>query len=140
MFYVDCSLIWNNFHLQTDEDPNTVLTLQAFEIIAQHEDFVENRPNVLTLTNGPAQVKISWKDFKDYNYVIDVSTYFQKCKPSLSDFLPWELLLIKKLEIEKTKTTKYTTFKLDIIKVVLVISISNFFTNKNSQGRKLNAV
>ena len=36
------------------------------------------------------------------------------------NFLPWEFLLIKKLEIEKTKTTKYTTFKTDMIKVVLV--------------------
>jgi hypothetical protein len=35
-----------------------------------------------------------------------------------------------------TKPTKYTTFKTDIIKVVLVFSISNFFINKNSQGRK----
>ena len=56
------------------------------------------------------------------------------------NFLPWEFLLGKKLEIEKTKTTKYTTFKTDIIKVVLVFLISNFFTNKNSQGRKLSAV
>ena len=56
------------------------------------------------------------------------------------NFLPWEFLLIKKLEIEKTKTTEYTTFKTNIIKVVLVFLISNFFTNKNSQGRKLSAV
>ena len=56
------------------------------------------------------------------------------------NFLPWESLLVKKLEIEKTKTTKYTTFKTDIIKVVLVFSISKFFTNENSQGRKLSAV
>jgi hypothetical protein len=48
--------------------------------------------------------------------------------------------LVKKLEIEKTKTTKNTKFKTDIIKVVLVFSISNFFTNENSQGRKLSAV
>ena len=55
--------------------------------------------------------------------------------------LDWiNLLLIKKLKIEKTKTTQYTTFKTDITKVVLVFSISNFFTNKNSQGRKLSAV
>ena len=55
------------------------------------------------------------------------------------NFLPWEFLLIKKLEIGKTKTTQYTTFKTDIIKVVIVFSISNFFDNKNSQGRKLSA-
>ena len=52
------------------------------------------------------------------------------------NFLPWEFLLVKKLEIEKNKTTKYTAFKADIIKVVLVFSISNFFNKKNSQGRK----
>ena len=56
------------------------------------------------------------------------------------NFLPWEILLIKKLDFEKTEATKYATFKTDIIKVVLVFSISNFFTNKNSQGRKLSAV
>ena len=56
------------------------------------------------------------------------------------NFLPWEFLLVKKLEINKTKTTLYTTFKTDIIKVVLVFPISNFFTNKKSQGRKLRAV
>ena len=50
------------------------------------------------------------------------------------------IFINKKLEIEKTKTTQYTTFKTDIIKVVLVFSISNFFTNKNSQGIKLSAV
>ena len=56
------------------------------------------------------------------------------------NFLPWEFLLIKKLDFEKTKTTEYATFKTDIIKVVLVFSISNFYTNKNSQGRKLSVV
>ena len=56
------------------------------------------------------------------------------------NFLPWEFLLIKKLDFKKTKATQYTTFKTDIIKVVLVFSISNFFTNKNSQGRKLSAI
>ena len=29
------------------------------------------------------------------------------------NFLPWEFLLLKKLEIEKTKTNLYTTFKTD---------------------------
>ena len=43
------------------------------------------------------------------------------------------------MEIQKNKTTQYTTFKTDIIKVVLVFSISSFFVNKNSQGRKLSA-
>ena len=44
------------------------------------------------------------------------------------NFLPWEFLLIKKLEIKKTQTTLYTTFKTDVIKVLLVFSISNFLT------------
>ena len=38
----------------------------------------------------------------------------------------WEIISIKKLEMEETKTT-YSTFKTDIIKVGLVFSISNFF-------------
>ena len=38
------------------------------------------------------------------------------------------------------RTTQYTTFKTDMIKVILVLSISNSFTNKNTQGRKFSAV
>jgi hypothetical protein len=37
---------------------------------------------------------------------------------------------MKKLKIEETKATQYSTFKTDIIKVGLVFSISNFFINK----------
>ena len=45
-------------------------------------------------------------------------------------------LLIKKLEIEKSKTTiNISVLKVEIIKVVLVYSISNFFTNKNLRGK-----
>ena len=40
------------------------------------------------------------------------------------------ILLMKKLKIEETKATQYSTFKTDIIKVGLVFSISNFFINK----------
>ena len=36
------------------------------------------------------------------------------------NFLPWEFLLIKKLDFEKTKVTWYKTFKTDIINVVIV--------------------
>ena len=43
------------------------------------------------------------------------------------NFLPWEFLLVKKLDFEENKTTWYTTFKTDVIKVVLVFLISNFF-------------
>ena len=59
---------------------------------------------------------------------------------SLSISFHGNFLLIKMLEIQKTKNTHHTTFKTDIIKVVLVFSISSLFTNKNSQGRKLSAV
>ena len=54
--------------------------------------------------------------------------------PSLGIFIN------KKLDFEKTKATQYTTFKTDILEVVLVFSISNFFTIKNSKGRKFSAV
>jgi hypothetical protein len=37
---------------------------------------------------------------------------------------------MKKLKIEETKATWYSTFKTDMIKVGLVFSISNFFINK----------
>ena len=47
-----------------------------------------------------------------------------------------EILLVKKLEIEETKTTKYSTFKADKIKVGLVFSISNFFIAKISLANK----
>ena len=40
------------------------------------------------------------------------------------------IFIKKKLAIEKTKTTWYTTSKIDIIKAVLVFSIYNIFTNK----------
>ena len=54
--------------------------------------------------------------------------------PSLGFFIN------KKGGFRKTKTTKCTTFKTDIIKVILVFQITNFFTNKKSQGRKLSVV
>ena len=47
-----------------------------------------------------------------------------------------EILLLKMLEIEETKTTQYTTFKTDIIKVSLVFSISNFSISKISHANK----
>ena len=47
-----------------------------------------------------------------------------------------EILLVKKLEMEETKTTQYSTFKTDIIKVVLVFSIPNFFITKTSLANK----
>ena len=47
-----------------------------------------------------------------------------------------EVLLVKKLEIEGTKTTWDTTFKTDIIKVGLVFSISHFFITKTSLANK----
>jgi hypothetical protein len=46
-------------------------------------------------------------------------------------------LLLKKLKIEKTKTTFIISVLKVVYKVVLVFSKSNSFINKNSQGRKL---
>ena len=57
-----------------------------------------------------------------------VKTNFRKAELPLEgiffalNFLLWEFFLVKKLEIKKTKTTKNTNFKTDIIKVVLVFS------------------
>ena len=47
-----------------------------------------------------------------------------------------EVLLVKKLEIEETKTTWYSNFKTDIIEVGLVFLISNFFITKMSLANK----
>ena len=63
-----------------------------------------------------------------------VGTFYRTQFPSLGIFM------YKKVGNQKIKTTQRTTFKTDLIKVVLVISISNFFTNKNSQGIKLSVV
>ena len=49
-------------------------------------------------------------------------------------------MLVKKLEIEETKTTFITSVLKVVNSVVLVFLISNFFTNKNSQRRELSAV
>ena len=46
------------------------------------------------------------------------------------------ILSMKKLEIQETKITVYSTFKTDIIKVGLVFSISNFFIKKSSLASK----
>ena len=48
-------------------------------------------------------------------------------------------MFVKKLEIEKTKTTLIISVLKVVYYVVLVFSISNFFISKNSQGRKLSA-
>ena len=46
---------------------------------------------------------------------------------------------MKKLEIKKTKNTFIVSVLKVVHLVVLVFLISNFFTNKNSKGRKLSA-
>ena len=54
---------------------------------------------------------------------------------SSSIYLP-DILFMKKMEIEETKTTLYSTFKTDVINVGLVSSISNFFIKKSSLANK----
>ena len=49
------------------------------------------------------------------------------------------IFLVKMLEIEKTKTTFNISVLNVVYWVVLFFLISNFFINKNSQGRKLSA-
>ena len=50
----------------------------------------------------------------------------------LSHLFAREVLLVKKFEVEETKTTQYSIFKTDIIKVDLVFSIFNFFITKTT--------
>ena len=49
------------------------------------------------------------------------------------------IYLHEKLEIKETKTTQYSTFKTDIIKVGLVFLICNFFINNIYPANKLSA-
>ena len=57
------------------------------------------------------------------------------------NFLPCELLLIKKLEIKKSKTTFVIciSFKSCLLVGPCFFFISNFSIHKNFQGRKLSA-
>ena len=52
-----------------------------------------------------------------------------------TDFFPWIFCYQNRWNLKKTKPTQYTDFKTDTTKVVLVFSISFFFTNNISQGR-----
>ena len=91
-------------------------------------------------TNSPSYVRklfgAIWSIMMAYQNIIGFLqvnlklNYRKKVFHFALNFLPWEILLIKKLDFEKT----------DIIKVILVFLISNFFINKNSQGRKMSAV
>ena len=94
------------------------------------------------------QVKINPK-FKMEHFMIGQQFDCLFCKSRLQQvgiyFLhslsfPGIFFIIKKLDIEKIKTTQCITFKTDRIKVVLVFLISNFSTDKNFQGRKFSAV
>ena len=66
---------------------------------------------------------------------------FRKYFFSHSIFFPGSFYyVIKKWKLKRLRPPSIITFKTDIIKVVSVFSISNFFKNRNSQGRKLSAV
>ena len=73
--------------------------------------------------------------------------YIQLCRPftltkakllllKLIHLFARKVLLVKKLEIEETKTTYYSTFETDLVKVGLVFSISNFFITKTFLASK----
>ena len=47
-----------------------------------------------------------------------------------------KVLLVKKLEMEETKTAQFSTFKTDTIKVGLVFWISNFFITETALANK----
>ena len=79
---------------------------------------------------------VTWPFLKIIYYSrIWSSRYFHE-----HDFLPWEFLLVKKLEIEKTKTTFIILLLKVVYKVGLVFSNSNFLINKIYQANKLSVV
>ena len=59
------------------------------------------------------------------------------CSLTALNFLPWDFVIVKKLEIEKTKIFFIISVLKVVYHVVLFFSIFNFFVNKNSQGTKL---
>ena len=63
--------------------------------------------------------------------LVGEGTFFVNRFPSLGNLVNEKVGIWK-----KTKPTHYSTFKTDITKMCLVFSISNFFINKISQGRK----
>ena len=85
--------------------------------------------------NYEKQVNIFWRQHLLFQ-TISKAELPQEGILFCTQFSSLGIFIMKKLEIEKTKTT----FETDIIEVVLVFLIFNFFTNKNSQGRKLSAV
>ena len=76
---------------------------------------------------------------KDVKFLIVFTLHWTKAKLLLLNLIHLfarEVLLVKKLEIEETETTWYSTFETDIVKVGLVFSISNFFITKTSLANK----
>ena len=72
-------------------------------------------------------------------HLVEISNSFTKAELLLLKLIHLfarEVLLVKKMEIQETKTTHYSTFKTDIMKVGLVFSISNFFITKTSLANK----
>jgi hypothetical protein len=57
-----------------DEPSITEFNLQSFEAKALHEDPVDEKQNILILSdNGLALIMFSWNNFKDYTLILDVS-------------------------------------------------------------------
>ena len=72
--------------------------------------------------------KVKGQIISQENYLVKAELLLLK----LIHLFATEVLLVKKLEIKETKTTKYSTFKTDMIKVALNFSISNSLIKKSS--------
>ena len=88
---------------------------------------------IFTINTIPCQNQKKWIGGKNSHQRILSSSLQNTCwitarrwNTFTLNFLPWEFLLVKKLKIKKTKTTNYTTFKTDLIKVVLVSNWMQF--------------
>ena len=60
---------------QSEVDPSVILHLNNFEIYVQHKNSSEKKYYLLVLKNGDlTHYKFSWKCFKEFTLVLDVST------------------------------------------------------------------
>ncbi len=71
--------LFSQFFLQKDvneADPKMIINVQDFELNIQNINSQEGKSNLMILTNDEfGKIQLSWKNFKEFYRVLDVSTY-----------------------------------------------------------------
>ena len=59
-----------------EADPTMIINVQDFELNIQNINSQEGKSNLMILTNDEfGKIQLSWKNFKEFYRVLDVSTY-----------------------------------------------------------------